>query len=262
MHRSKAFTLVELLVVVAIIALLISILLPALNKARSVALSVVCVSNLRSVGVWGTTYHVENNRVIPHNGGDRALAASDHKNRYWELGTDLWWRKALPDNLPKQGKFAQPVASYLQCPGLLKQSSPRNRDDAYYSYSINWYLGGYKGGGVNDGTPRAPDLREHLLTADGFWFGDGRIYTILSDGRHYMSDSMKLQNASDYLTGPWTMGSTGTGKANGKASHGEDASNFVYGDGHAGTLRYSAYLNLTGEARQRFSGYKWQDRFK
>jgi len=58
--RNRGFTLVELLVVIGIIALLISVLLPALNKAREAANSVKCGANMQQMGLCIQMYAAEN----------------------------------------------------------------------------------------------------------------------------------------------------------------------------------------------------------
>src|SRR5690349_13517115 len=60
-----AFTLVELLVVIGIIALLISMLLPALSKARENAKLVACSSQLRQIVVAARAYAVDNRDALP-----------------------------------------------------------------------------------------------------------------------------------------------------------------------------------------------------
>jgi prepilin-type N-terminal cleavage/methylation domain-containing protein/prepilin-type processing-associated H-X9-DG protein len=64
----RAFTLVELLVVIGIIGLLVAILLPSLNKARRAGNSVACLANLRSIGQALTIYVSENNGYLPGSG--------------------------------------------------------------------------------------------------------------------------------------------------------------------------------------------------
>ena len=78
--RPRGFTLIELLVVVAIIALLIAILLPSLRSAREKARNVVCMSNLREIGLSLSMYGQENQERIPSMACDRYDAPLEN---YW-----------------------------------------------------------------------------------------------------------------------------------------------------------------------------------
>src|SRR5688572_4596810 len=87
----RGFTLVELLVVVGVIALLIAILLPTLNRAREAADSVKCLSNLRQLALANSMYVTQwNGWAVPGvMGPPSASRAMWQNNNGWRRNINL-----------------------------------------------------------------------------------------------------------------------------------------------------------------------------
>lgn len=190
--RTKAFTLVELLVVLALIALLAGVLLPSLAQARSAARTARCTSNLRQVSLAAGLYWDDH----------RGVAFSERTVR--TNGGWRYWFGWLEDGAEGERAF-DPTAGALwpylnargveTCPGLERRGArfKSKARGAAFGYAYNLLIGPRgrpgillsevtqpaalavftDGGQVNDF--QAPATAEHPLLEEFYYFDTNRL---------------------------------------------------------------------------------------
>lgn len=187
--RTAGFTLIELLVVVAIIALLITMLMPWVDRARFQAGVIACRSNLHQWGIACNTYAADNNGNLPrHNYWGGANGCT------WDYGHDFW-----PTGLVGYGISPKMYFCPLDTTewARLQYVGHHGANDwwMYRSY-IFWAgrnggaTGGlrpkqdYDGNGSQDEPPlRISDTHQYALMSDGIITGNGDFSTTLDQAR-------------------------------------------------------------------------------
>jgi prepilin-type processing-associated H-X9-DG protein/prepilin-type N-terminal cleavage/methylation domain-containing protein len=162
---SRAFTLVELLVVIGIIAVLIGVLLPALVSARRSADTLVCATNMRQIGIGIYRYANDNHDYLPIGHFHTGIPLYD---RSWDelIHRDLGG--TLPDDQLDQQLFTNQNMRVLKCP-----ADAYVRAVGFYPRSYAMVSVGVTAGVVGLNEP-------HFLgTAGGQYYG-GAYFTIPS----------------------------------------------------------------------------------
>jgi len=170
------FTLVELLVVISIIALLLSILMPSLRKARDQAHRVVCGSNLKSIGLATYLYASDNSDYLPL---AYYICYSYSKSPFHYLieGGYAGQRVTIPGGSPGKPKKAWEATKVWLCPGDKSPTEVFTSSNLYpnwtvplgkYSYQWAAWLGEYVEPGTGGGWPPGWLAKSYNLAKNRF----------------------------------------------------------------------------------------------
>lgn len=240
-----AFTLIELLVVITIVAILASLVLPALARGKTAARTTECRNNLRTMGLALRMY-VDEHAHFPTSMGASVLG---YGQAYGWLRLGDWMNVLIPHVGVIGESFLQREATMrtLRCPQIVANADGR-RGQGQYAYnasgtgplhdSLNLGLGGFAQGGFSDWPTYRPTSEARVRApSDMIAIGDtqpGQTY-----GPMFVTPTLFAPARTHPVGWPGR-------------SHGGRGS-LVFVDGHVETARPEAWVVATDTARRRWN---------
>lgn len=142
----SCFSLIELLITIAIIAILAALLLPALNAARERGRAIHCVGNLRQIGQFLLSYTDDNNSWGPQAVDSDFLLNSSTITQAWQDRLMIYYMPNIPVSnlhhvITAEGK--RKIRPIFACPSHSNTEFPQNDVGSLWRhYGINQHMGG------------------------------------------------------------------------------------------------------------------------
>lgn len=225
--ENKAFSLIELLVVVAILAVLASLLLPALSRSKETAASAKCLSNLRQMAIAAHFYVNDNSGSYPIAYYQNVQNGVVHSYN-WDLTTIAGNPDKVIPGLLWQEQGAEKIQ---QCPSFTGRANWLSDPHTGYNYNIS-----YIGHGQNENIPEPAKAAAVRKSSATVLFGDGQYSA----------------GANKFMRAPWPNPGDESFNARWAGTQGfrhRKRSNAAFCDGHAESLRGRFTENQNGPGK-------------